>query len=146
MGKCKWKNPSKTPTYYSWAGMFKRCYSPLCKDYKNYGRKGIKVCERWWDYDAFVDDMGLQPDGMTLDRIDGTKDYMLSNCEWATRQRQASHRSTNMLITYNGKTQTLKEWERETGIGWGTLRLRYLNGRSLEDVFYRGNLRYKECR
>ena len=68
----KWLNPSGTPTYFSWRNMRARCYNPNDINYKNYGAKGITVCDQWRDnYDAFFADMGECPEGLTIERIDG---------------------------------------------------------------------------
>ena len=72
----------RSPTYISWQSMFIRCYNPKCASWPRYGGKGIKVCERWHDFSAFLKDMGERPAGMTLHRLDHNKDYEPSNCEW----------------------------------------------------------------
>lgn len=72
--------------------MRKRCENPNCKSYADYGGRGIAVCERWQSFDNFLADMGVRPDGMSLDRIDSDGNYEPSNCRWATRIEQ-SHNS-----------------------------------------------------
>lgn len=71
-----------TPTFVSWAAMMERCYRPTNASWEYYGGKGIKVCDRWHDFAAFLADMGERPPKMTLHRLDHTKDYEPSNCEW----------------------------------------------------------------
>lgn len=72
-----------SPTFGTWCNMHKRCAEP---GNPWYGGKGIAVCARWTGnpdgYYNFVDDMGLRPDGMVIDRIDSSKDYEPSNCRW----------------------------------------------------------------
>ncbi len=74
--------------YQCWQDMKQRCYNPNNHNFKNYGERGIKVCQEWHTFEQFFADMGPMPDGLTLDRIDNAGNYEPSNCRWATKQQQ----------------------------------------------------------
>jgi len=76
------------PTYVSWQNMWTRCSNPAYKQYKDYGGRGVTICERWKVFENFYEDMGIRPEGMSLDRIDVFGNYEPSNCKWSTRSEQ----------------------------------------------------------
>jgi hypothetical protein len=78
--------------------MFTRCENPKAPNFKYYGGRGIKICERWRDFDLFIADMGERPSGTSLDRFpDGDGDYEPGNCRWATAHSQITNRSNGAL-------------------------------------------------
>lgn len=81
-----------SPTYDIWVLMRQRCNNPRATSYAHYGGRGIKVCERWSSYEAFLQDMGERPEGLTLDREDVDGNYEPSNCRWATWQVQNTNK------------------------------------------------------
>jgi hypothetical protein len=84
-----------SPTYHSWAGMIARCTNPKNSRYKDWGGRGIKVCERWRKFKNFLADMGQKPTGMSLDRINNDGDYRPDNCRWATWKEQNHNRRSS---------------------------------------------------
>lgn len=93
------------PEYSVWKGIKERCYNPNSKDYKNYGGRGIKVCERWLkSFPAFYEDMGNKPLSTSIERINNDSDYEPSNCKWATRAEQNMNKRlySNNTTGYKG--------------------------------------------
>ena len=85
---------NRTPTYVSWSNMIARCSNPKRLEYKNYGGRGISVCDRWLSFENFVLDMGEKPNLRTLDRINNDGNYEPSNCRWATASEQRRNQRT----------------------------------------------------
>ena len=107
---------SKTRTYDTWANMVQRCTNPKASGWLKYGARGIRVCERWTAFENFYADMGECPAGLTLDRKDSLGHYEPGNCRWVTQAIQQNNRGNNRRLTFGGKTMTLMEWSRETGL------------------------------
>lgn len=97
--------------YSPWKNMKARCYNTKTKQYKDYGGRGIVVCDRWRnDFLAFLEDIGPRPSkAHSIHRIDNDGNYDPSNCKWATRKEQAFRRRNTRYIEYKGKKLTLLE-------------------------------------
>jgi hypothetical protein len=94
-----------------WMKMKQRCLNPKVKDYKNYGARGIKVCERWQkSFTAFLADMGARPSAeSSIERIDNDGNYEPGNCRWATPIEQANNNRHNKYVTFQGVRVALSE-------------------------------------
>lgn len=117
----------QTRLYGIWNGMLQRCYNPNRPKYKDYGARGIGVCDDWrHNFTAFYDWAMANGynDRLTIDRINNDKDYEPSNCRWVTNAVQANNKSTSKYITYKGETKTVAEWAKEKNINTSTLWLR----------------------
>lgn len=109
-------------TYNTWRGMTDRCGNPNNTAYAHYGAKGIAVCHRWSDFSAFLADMGERPEGMTLDRIDGSKGYSKDNCRWASAKEQAENRKRcGPIPRLSGEDIALMCRIRAQGISWAEI-------------------------
>lgn len=121
-----------------WRAMMSRCYKTHSYGYKWYGAKGIRVCEEWHEFENFKD-WALNnnyKDDLTIERIDNNEDYKPENCKWADWETQANHTSSNKLITYNNKTQSLSLWVKELGLDYYRTKARINScGWSIEDAF-----------
>lgn len=149
------KNPSykhglrKSRLYEILVNIKTRCYNVNNKTYKNYGGRGITVCEEWRnDFLNFYNwamDNGYRDD-LTIDRIDVNGNYEPSNCRWVNWKIQQNNRRNNHIIEYNGEKHTLQEWSEilPINVSSSVLRYRILNGWSIEDAFLKNVRRIKK--
>jgi hypothetical protein len=117
--------------------MMCRCYNKTSINYKNYGGRGIKVCQRWHDFTNFVNDLPPKPKSKkkyTLDRINNNGNYEPNNVKWSTSREQAFNRNKCKFYLYKGKTQHLIEWSEELKINISTLFERLKRGMSFEQA------------
>lgn len=111
----------KDITYQSWASMKSRCNSKSNPAYHNYGGRGITICNRWKDFNNFLNDLGTRPTiNYQLDRIDNNGNYEPPNCRWATKKEQANNRRRSIIIERDGIKKSLKEWCNELNINYST--------------------------
>lgn len=82
---------SRTRAYSTWVKMRHRCDNPNTSNYKNYGGRGITICQRWREFENFLADMGQPPPYHSIDRIDNNKGYEKNNCRWATAKEQRAN-------------------------------------------------------
>lgn len=105
-----------TPTWNSWDGMISRCTNPANASYANYGGRGITVCDKWKTFEGFFSDMGIREEGCELDRIDTNGNYSPANCRWVTVKQQMRNKRNNRMVTFNGETLCVAEWEERFGV------------------------------
>lgn len=120
-------NKSKTRLYKTWQGMKKRCYNHKNNQYKNYGGRGITVCQEWLDDFMNFYNWSIEngyADNLTIDRIDVNGNYSPDNCRWATIKEQGFNRRNNHLLTFKNVTKTMKEWSIEVGLNYDCIRSR----------------------
>lgn len=122
---------SNSPTYSTWCKVLHRIkkgskHSPI------YGSIGIDP--RWLKFENFLQDMGERPKGKTIDRIDNSKGYFKWNCRWATHKEQCRNKSTNVLLTYKGKTMCMTDWANHLGLHRTTIARRLKKNLPIDKV------------
>lgn len=123
--------------YSVWRNMRDRCYREKHHAYKDYGGRGIYVCDEWKDDFTAFRDWSIRSgykEGLTIERTDNNGPYSPENCIWTTRIEQANNRRANHLITYNGETKTLTQWSREYGHNYAMVQRRLNRGWTIEDA------------
>lgn len=131
-------NLSRTRIQKIYAGMINRCYLPSCPSYKNYGAKGITVCDEWRGENGLVNfcnwaikngyEEDILPNGrnrVTIDRINNNGNYEPQNCRWVDMKTQLNNYSKNVCVEYNGETYTLTQLSEKYNIEFSTLSRRY---------------------
>lgn len=110
------------PLYTKWKLFRQRCNNPKTKDYKNYGGRGITVCEEWNDFYAFYKwaiSHGWK-DGLTIDRIDNNSGYSPENCRFVSAKEQVRNRRKTVYLVYDGVKKPLSVWCEELGLNMKT--------------------------
>lgn len=127
---------SKSPIYAIWNMMRQRCSLPSNRGYKDYGGRGVKVCERWNSFENFYEDMGDPPFiGTSLDRIDANGAYCKDNCRWATRIEQNNNTRKSVRFQVFGETLSMREAAEKYDLKVNTLRNRvYTYGMTVEEA------------
>lgn len=115
-----------TTMYNSYMNMKSRCFNENSPRYKDYGGRGITVCDRWKSkFTNFLEDMGEPPSSKhSIDRKDVNGNYEPGNCRWATTEEQSLNRRNSKLITINGVTKNQITWAKELKMSSGKLKTR----------------------
>jgi len=129
-----------TPEHISWLSMIDRCYNKNRKQFKYYGDRNIKVCERWKGNDGFENfykDMGDRPypkNEYSIDRINVDGDYEPNNCRWATKKEQSYNKRNNIKIKFNGVYKNIDELSKLLNIKKHVLKNRYYRGWTDDEI------------
>lgn len=114
-----------TRLYEIWCGMKKRCYNHKDKRFKNYGARGITVCDEWKSSFQAFHDWAMShgySDVLTIDRVDVNGHYCPENCRWVDAKIQQRNTTRNHFVTAFGETKTIAEWSEEKGINQGVIK------------------------
>lgn len=134
---------SGSTEFKRWLSLIGRCNNPSDKAFGDYGGRGIKVCERWMEYENFLSDMGRCPSKEhTIDRVDNDGGYNKANCRWATKTEQNNNRRSNVVIEHDGRKMTATQWSKEIGVKYTTILYRLNAGYDLKNIFSRKQLRH----
>lgn len=132
---------SDSKLYNTWASMKDRCSNHKSNNYKNYGMRGIKVCDEWKnDYSTFKQwalENGYDEKGgknCSIERIDVNGNYCPENCKWATAKEQMNNTRRNTVIEYNGKQMTLAQWADYLGMNYSSFMSRWSRGWTMEKI------------
>ena len=127
---------TRTKLYQTWANMRRRCTDPKSKSYKDYGMRGIYVCDEWENSFEIFRDWAIShgySEGLSIDRIDNDGPYAPWNCRWATHQEQDNNRRRCVWISYHGRTQNLMQWCKELNLDYKLIHNRmFQSGMSFE--------------
>ena len=115
---------SRSRTYITWSNMMNRCTRTANNRFKDYGGRGIKVCDRWLEFLNFYKDMGDRARGYSIERINNDGDYCPENCRWIPMADQQRNTRTTKHITFRGETRCIADWARELGLTEAALRYR----------------------
>jgi hypothetical protein len=135
---------SKTKIYMVWVNMHSRCYKEYSPEYKRYGARGIKVCDKWQTFEGFFEDMSeTYQEGLSLDRIYVNGDYSKDNCRWTDNITQQKNRRITKFYTLNGETETFTYFCRKYNVDYELARGRLRHGWDIEKIFTTPSQRHK---
>lgn len=134
----KYPKKENLKLWYSYHAMKKRCLNPNEKRYKDYGGRGIRICDEWLKgFDEFAEwalSNGYQ-DGLTIERKDVNGNYCPENCEWISKHEQNFNKRNSLIVEYNGQKKDLMVWCKELGLKYDTIHHRITHGWDAEKAF-----------
>ena len=126
---------SNNRTYNIWCNIIQRCTNPVNPSFKNYGGRGITVCQRWKNsFINFLEDMGECPSGLTIERKNNEKCYCANNCVWTTRKEQTRNTRRSKKFEINNEIKTLVEWCEFFGKPYFTVHARLRRGKTIYEA------------
>lgn len=125
-----------TAEYHIWLGIKKRCYNRNSQYYKDYGDRGIIVCDKWLEsFLNFYEDMGERPSKLhSIERINNNGNYCSENCKWAIATEQANNKRNNRYITYQNRKMTVPQWSRELNVNPTSMYAKVYKGLSDDNI------------
>ena len=125
--------------YTIWCCIKGRCYNSNNKRYKDYGAKGITMCDEWKSNFMNFYNWSMKNDyaeNLTIDRINNNGNYEPTNCRWTDYKTQNDNRSISLSLTYDDKTMSINDWSKLLGVKYNTIRTRYYKGWSVEECLF----------
>lgn len=145
------RDPGVRRAFYTYTNMMTRCYNTNYRNFDWYGGRGIGVCDVWRFGDtersgfiAFLDDMGVQPEGLTIERKDNDAGYSPENCVWATRGTQARNRRTTRIIDTPWGRMCVRDAAEKAGVAYATFIHRLDRGYTIAEALVVGDRRRKQ--
>lgn len=141
---------SRSKIYFVHNSMNERCFNKKNLNYRNYGGRGISVCDEWKGRDGFESFLKWSlengyKDGLSIDRIDVNGNYEPSNCRWATQKEQLNNTRSNVILEYKGEEHTAMQWSEILGIPYKRLMKRLYSGWSVEKAFETYKMKNQFC-
>jgi len=129
---------TKHPLWHTYKSMIARCHNPKNPHFRNYGARGISVCDRWrMSFDAFVEDVGLRPRGdHQLDRINNDGPYSPQNTRWVIQRENLRNKRTTRRYQSKGQNLTLAEWSSISGVSASAMTKRLRLGWRVDDAIW----------
>ena len=138
-------NQRHTKLYEIWKSMKQRCLNPNNRGYKNYGGRGITICDEWiHDFQSFYEwsKKNGYNSNLSIDRIDNNGNYCPENCRWTDRHTQCNNTRVNHYINYNNETKTLADWVKTTKLSYSCVFTRLKKGWSIDKALNTPSAKY----
>jgi hypothetical protein len=128
---------SNHPLYGVWINMLARCQREGDPSYKDYGARGIRVCDRWMTFELFTLDMGERPPGTSMERLDNNAGYCPENVTWATPLDQGNNKRNTLWMVVDGVSMSAKNMHRKYGVPYKSILCRAKEGWTGDQIVQR---------